>query len=412
MALPPTASSASSPPSSFSCFTNSVSSLFLSCIQTRRIKKGRHSPNSPTATPNNNNNRASCSHAIAARKCTCAYISPADTIAEKEPETLPSLDSNTISITHRTSIRIVESDSSSDYDSRTSLDSDVNSVSDYGCGCGSEVPEHHHEPDHGYQQHTYEDDEKLSARPLPPLPSATTTTTTITHTALSRKHPEIKTRLIEETIPEEDEDEYLEQQESQSQPERKDQDPKQSKGAATGSRRKSMIELFNLSSSRSGSTPSSPSAASSNPGLSLSFSNLHFRFPLPPAWGQQQQQQQQQEHHRDGNEGNQSQDQKGERKRPMSTSALPSSTTPSASSAKKQARGVSLHSALTRSQPVESENTSTTTTTTKQAAVTTKKERRMATIVFPPLARLSRSGMNGNNNRGSTTPVAGRSLFS
>ncbi|KAL4917980.1 hypothetical protein BDW62DRAFT_201308 [Aspergillus aurantiobrunneus] len=378
------------PPSSFP-------SLFFPCIQIRKNKKGRHNPN--PISPSSHEEKHGCKHTTAlpsTHTCTCT-----DTTPGKEPHPNP----NTIAITQTTSIRIVESDSSSDYDSAASvdLDSDSNTLSEYGCHCGGNL-------DHDYQ--TCENE----SRPLPPLPTETQDQYQIQRTA-SRKHPEIKTRLIEETIPEEDEDEYLQKQQQQQQ----EQESKRHK--RTTSRRKSMIGLFNLSTAPFQS--SRPCSSSS--GLSLSFSNLHFKFPLPPAWGQQthasQQQEdgQREEQAQDCDEryyGRQEQSPKAERRRPMSMSALSSTTTPASTFTSISAslprhnskmQDGAFHKTQTTTRPNSTPDSGLTKTTT---ATTTKKERRMGTILFSPLGLLSRSASaRDNSNRESTGSASGRSLF-
>ncbi|KAL4926050.1 uncharacterized protein BDV17DRAFT_160576 [Aspergillus undulatus] len=450
-ALPDSSSSpfTSSPSSLLTCLPISFSSLFLSCagIHRRcknRSRKGRHN-DSPNSTTNSEKDR--CSHIPATTCiCTCTYASPTristnptsaetsvETSAEAEkdlnPEspiqnkntnTNPNPNPNTISITQTTSIRIVDSDistrTSSDYDSTISRDaesdsdSDGYSVSDYECHCENVA-----EQGHVYEN---EDEDKqclsFSNRPLPPLPT-------------SRKTAEIKMRLIEETIPEEDEDEYLAQQQLEKQEKEKEQREKKHK--RTTSRRKSMIELLNLSSPTSAGT-----SAGSRPGLSVSFSHLHFRFPLPIAWTQ------------DGGSSTSSSAEKEngsntfEKRRPMSMSALGSGsgfgqtsdfalattstsresdlgigsradflegfqfqTLPKALISPRQQSTIS-ESAPSPIVPISSPGKTISTSSSKSLSTPskstpsprTKKERRMGTVLFPPspLAMLSRSNID------------------
>ncbi|KAL4883036.1 hypothetical protein BJY04DRAFT_185611 [Aspergillus karnatakaensis] len=395
------------PFSSSQClFSSSLSSLFLSCIQARKDKKSRNK--TPHAIPHTSSD-STCAHPTPTTPtCTCTHRYSTPTALPPvpragttyNPNPAPTL--NSISITQTTSIRIVESDSSSDYDS-TSSDADTSSLSDYGCDCGSP----HHDHDFAKDGHDcgceacisgYDDIDldlpecpqpaikrTLSNRPLPPLPSTSSSSS-------PRKHSEIKTRFIEETIPEEDEDEYL----AQCIKEQEAEEAKRHK--RTTSRRKSMIELFNLSSpfaSGSGSGSSSRPCSGAGlgmPGLSLSFSNLNFRFPLPPVWGSQSQTQTQAQTQ---TQTPQDQDvERKEKKRPMSMSVLPPSTTIPHMEEK-----ATLHETLTQ--------TPSTTITISATSTTTKKERRMGTVLFPPLALLSRSSVA--SNRDSTG--SGRSLF-
>ncbi|KAL4977995.1 hypothetical protein BDW66DRAFT_149718 [Aspergillus desertorum] len=144
---------------------------------------------------------------------------------------------------------------------------------DYGCGCGFAGDERNCEDDiEDPNSDTGTDIISLAARPLPFLLVQAKSSST------SRKSYEVKTKTrlscIEETIPEEEEeeDEYLAQQ-------RPKENSKQHR--RTTSRRNSMIELFILSTWSSSGTASNIS----KPRLSLSFSNLSFRFPMPPIWG-------------------------------------------------------------------------------------------------------------------------------
>ncbi|KAL4760231.1 uncharacterized protein BDW70DRAFT_160857 [Aspergillus foveolatus] len=345
--------------------------------------------------------------------CTCiCALPPINTDLTKGSYPVPSAsdNSNTISITQTTtttttSIRIVDSDTSSEYDSHsiTSADTDANSVSDYGCGCGFGGDEHNCEDD---IEDTNADSHKVSlpARPLPPVPVYRQRPST------SRKSSEVKpmTRLscIEETIPEEEEEEVYPAQQ------RQEGDAKQHRD--TTSRRKSMIELFNLPTFLSASSSSGAASTSSGPGLSLSFSNLSFRFPMPPICGSGSQQCQAEK--LDGAARKIPRREKLEHKRPKSMSAL--SLSYSASSATGFASiSASLSQPSSTEKPYErcldrgSENR---TQVHSPTTTTTKKQRRMGTILFPPFAFLSRSsvgGALGQESRGSTL-TNGKSLFS
>ncbi|KAL4860955.1 hypothetical protein BDV12DRAFT_204511 [Aspergillus spectabilis] len=396
-----TSSSSSLSSSTSPClFPSSLSSLFLSCIQARKDKKERHKPDSlpkPTTPTTPTTTSAST--------CTCTYTYPTPTALPQLPGT--GLHRNSICITQATSIRIVESDSSSEYDSSSS---DSNSVSDYGCDCWS--PHYDHGHDHNQDdEHVCEVDgidlpetsqpaikRSLSNRPLPPLPGQYLTGPGSSSNSGSRKLPEIKTCFIEDTIPEEDEDEYL----AQCKKEEEEEELKWHK--RTTSRRKSMIELFNLSSTFTSDSGSGtrPCSGSGTPRLSFSFSNLNFRFPLPPVWGGQAQQTQSREE----------EPERKEKRRPMSMYIPPTSTSASALMAASTATPKSqneeetppLHKTLTQSTDLPSTTTTISATTT---TTTTKKERRMGTVLFPPLALLSRSSVTGNRD----STGSGRSLF-
>ncbi|KAL5335805.1 hypothetical protein BJX70DRAFT_307821 [Aspergillus crustosus] len=419
MTTPSNSSSPSLPPC---LFPSSLSSLFLSCIQARKDKKGRHNSNpSPKSITATNNRDSACEHTTPpASRCICTY--PIAGTPTALPQ-LPGPHRSSLCITQTTSIRIVESDSSSEYDSSSSS-SDTNSVSDYGCDCDCRSLHHDHGRGHGHEndqdeqerEHLCEDCDEddidlpkcsqpaikrsLSHRPLPPLPSQSHTGSS--SVSGSRKLPEIKTRFIEETIPEEDEDEYL----AQCQREQDEEDAKRHK--CTTSRRKSMIELFDLSSPFttgpwSGSEPRPPSG-SGLPGLSLSFSNLNFRFPLPPAWGGQSQVQAGDGH------GGQSPEKK-KKKRPMSMSVLPtvvSKSTHISTLVNEEEEKATLHKTLTCGPELPSTTTTISATdTATTTGTTTKKERRMGTVLFPPLTLLSRSSVASNRDSAGSS----RSLF-
>ncbi|KAL3434191.1 hypothetical protein BDV09DRAFT_204964 [Aspergillus tetrazonus] len=356
------------------------------------------SPSSPSSP--SSSGADGCAHPILTCTCICT-LPPVNTALAKGsyPDPPASDNSNTISITQTTtttttSIRIVDSDTSSDYDSHsiTSADTDANSVSDYGCGCGFGGDEHNCEDD---IEDTNTDSHKISlpARPLPPVPVHRQSPST------SRRSSEVKTKTrlscIEETIPEEEEEEvYLAQQ-------RQEGDAKQYRD--TTSRRKSMIELFNLSTSLSTSSSSGAASTSSGPGLSLSFSNLSFRFPMPPICGSGSQQCQTEK--LDGAAIKNPQRENLEHKRPKSMSAL--SLSYSASSA----TGSTSVSA-SPSQPSSTEKSyercldggpESRAQVHSPATTTTKKQRRMGTIIFPPLRFCLSKGSAVTN---------GKSLFS
>lgn len=416
----PSPSSPSSPSSSgsLSCISlSSFLSMFLSCVQTPKGRgRNRRSPDPPPSTAtttinSNNNTRANgCDHHIMACTCICT-LPPVNTALAKGSYPVPpaSDDSNTISITQTTtttttSIRIVDSDTSSDYDSHsiTSADTDANSVSDYGCGCGFGGDEHNCEDD---IEDTNPDSHRISlpARPLPPVPVHRQSPST------SRRSSEVKTKTrlscIEETIPEEEEEEvYLAQQ-------RQEGDAKQHRD--TTSRRKSMIELFNLSTSLSTSS-SGAASTSSGQGLSLSFSNLSFRFPMPPICGSGSQQCQTEK--LDGAAIKNPQHENLEHKRPKSMSALSlsysaSSATGSTSVSASPSQPSSTEKSYERCFDGGPENRAQ---VHSPATTTTKQQRRMGTIIFPPFAFLSRSSVGGaldQESKGSAV-TNGKSLFS
>ncbi|CBF77992.1 uncharacterized protein ANIA_08802 [Aspergillus nidulans FGSC A4] len=343
--------------------------------------------------------------------CTCkSTLPPVSTDLAKGLYHVPpaSDNSNTISITQTTtttttSIRIVDSDTSSDYDSHsiTSADTDTNSVSDYGCGCGFGGDEHNCEDD---IEDTNTDSNKISlpARPLPPVPVHRQSPST------SRRSSEVKTKTrlacIEETIPEEEEEVYLAQQ-------RQEGDAKQHRD--TTNRRKSMIELFNLSTSLSTSSSSGAASTSSGPGLSLSFSNLSFRFPMPPICGSGNQQCQTEKLDSAGIENPQRENL--EHKRPKSMSALSlsysaSSATGSTSASVSPSQLSSTEKSYEKCLDGVPENRAQ---VHSPATTTTKKQRRMGTILFPPFAFLSRSSVGSaldQDSKGSAVPN-GKSLF-
>ncbi|KAL4817798.1 hypothetical protein BDW67DRAFT_183591 [Aspergillus spinulosporus] len=376
-------------------------SLFLSCIQTPKNKgRSRRSPNPPssTATTTNINDNSSnitradgCTHSITACACMCT-LPPVNTDLAKGsyPVSPASNNSNTISITQTTttttSIRIVDSETSSDCDSHsiTSADTDANSVSDYGCGCGFGGDEHNCEDD--IEDKNDSGKISLPTRPLPPVPVQRQIPST------SRKSSEVKTKTrlscIEETIPEEEEEEvYLAQQ-------RQEGDTKQHRH--TTSRRKSMIELFHLSTSLSEASSSSrATSTSSGPGLSLSFSNLSFRFPMPPICGSGSQQSQT-EKPDNAARGNPRRENL-EHKRPKSMSALSlscsaSSATIFTSVSASPLQPTSTEKSYERCLDGDNENKMQIHSPTTR---TTKKQRRMGTILFPPFAFLSRSSVGG-----------------
>ncbi|KAL2824048.1 hypothetical protein BDW59DRAFT_148100 [Aspergillus cavernicola] len=133
-----------------------------------------------------------------------------------------------------------------------------------------------------------------------------------------------------------------------------------------------MIELFNLR-PVSGTMP-------------LSFSNLSFRFPVPPIWSQNQEQ----------NSGLSEVKKEKRKKRPMSTTSI---LPPIASS------DTNHHQALTLPNPdLDLPKTITT---------TTKKERRMG-VLFPSFALFSRwstSMENRKDNSHRDSTGSARSLF-
>ncbi|KAL4805951.1 hypothetical protein BDV18DRAFT_140211 [Aspergillus unguis] len=416
----------------------SISSLFVSCVQSRKSRK-KARKGSPSPTPSTSNRKISSpvnyseKHSNPAQTDSSCPVLPVYTIPHHELDLVPRSD-NTILVTQSptrtsatatTSIRIVDSDTSSNYSSSTrDSQSDAFSVSDYDCTCGAE-----HDnavcPANAYSGHACEDYTEIvlgqskslsTGRPLPPLPPS------IPARESSRKTPEPRMRIVDETILEEDEDEYLEQEQKEKESQG-DEDGKKKKHKRATSRRKSMIELFNLRPSSLSATDQGQEPGS---GLSLSFSNLHFRFPMPPfGWSQSQNQQQQ----------SKKEDQALEqgpyvglglrlgRRRPKSMSALPvlTSSSPSTSISisssppsgavparkplRQSASGASLCRVNAHTQvPVQAQSavlvspafdtesqaecTGSSSTSTSPA---TKKERRMGTIVFPPLGFLSRS---------------------
>ncbi|KAL4789984.1 hypothetical protein BDV19DRAFT_394515 [Aspergillus venezuelensis] len=315
MALPASDRDLASEQSSLHYLPISFSDLFLACIPRKRTGRGhgkkvrfagrgQGSPKSTSSNPfslgaTTNEKSQRCSHvSIPPTRCTCSSPPrPTSTLSantltpssDNQPtpylDPTPILDPTSTSIieTTTTSIRIVPSDTSSDYNSFSSLTSsssiDGYLISDYECRCGGSGAESMSDYDctcscdefnYGYCYGEEKDEDRQvtgSMRPLPPLPGSN-----------AQRKGEIKTRLIEETIREEDEDEYLAQQASEQQKVEQDEKKKEVKP-----RRKSMIELLHLASLSSSTSPDSGSRpASPSSGLLLSFSNLHFRFPLPP----------------------------------------------------------------------------------------------------------------------------------
>ncbi|KAL4948156.1 hypothetical protein BDW69DRAFT_189531 [Aspergillus filifer] len=501
MALPASDRDLASEQSSLHCLPISFSDLFLACIPRKRTEHGhakkvrfagrgqgthKSSPKSIFAlATNEKSNRCSHTTTLPATKCTCTCSSPSrptstssantltpssDNQATPYPDTEPTLDPTTIVERTRTSIRIVPSDTSSDYNSSSSLTSassvDGYSISDYECRCGGSGTESvsdydctcsWDEFDYGYCYGEEKDRQVTgSMRPLPPLPGS--------GQGQGRKG-EIKTRLIEETIREEDEDEYLAQQASEQEKTQKAEEEKK----AEKHRRKSMIELLHLA-SLSSSNPLESRPVSTSSGLSLSFSNLHFRFPLPPfASPNKNSSKEKDVTDKTGKKQTETETEtRFERKRPMSTSALvipsgdlelnlglgnrhtitaPSPLTLNPVSTDDFLDGITfpLISTSTSSSNEMSQsqtsldldcapsptirlalsncNTSTPTKTTTAPARTalptkspspnTRKERRMGTILFPPspLAMLSRSNIGDSNSDSSINGnVAGTGL--
>ncbi|KAL4941214.1 hypothetical protein BDV06DRAFT_223367 [Aspergillus oleicola] len=489
MALPASDRDFASPSSSLTCLQISFSDLFLSCIPRRRDDKrvakvwrhkGSHNPKSPSinpftlATNEKNNNRCSHLDTKPPSKCTClSNPRPASNTFTPSPDNQPTPytitdasptpEQGTITQTTTTSIRIVSSDTSSDYNSSSSLTSsssaDGYSISDYECRCGSgseSVSEYDCTcswEEFDYKYYYGEDKQVLGSMvtmPLPPLPGQRQT----------QRKGEVKTRLIEETIREEDEDEYLAQQEKQSQQKSQQEERKYEKEKKESKpRRKSMIELLHLA-SLSSSNSSEPRPASTSSGLSLSFSNFHFRFPLPPFSTHKNSGSNEKE--KDGKEKRVEESMRAtERKRPMSMSALvfPTSGTssgselgfisdqtitttslplPSPLSSNPVSRAdflegiqfpllpnpnpntksqTSLNAAPSPNIPLSLSNTSTPTkneATPTKVSPKTKQQRRMGTILFPPspLAMLFRSNIRDiNTNTNNNSSTNGKSPF-
>lgn len=414
-------------PATLSCLP-SLSGLFLSCISSRKSKSRAKDRRPPKDLDSNTADPACQATTTTTRTCGCT--SPPPPPPHDPVYTIPKneLDApHTVSISQTTSIsnsiRIVDSDSSSDYSSSSTShepdsEADGFSVSDYECTCNGGNHEKYekclegfkHADGDEYLGHACDDYTEIvlgqsqdqKARPLPPIPVRESS---LNHTA--RKQIESRPRLFEETIPEEDEDAYLEDEKSKSQA----QSAAQAKHKRTTSRRKSMIELLNLPSLSSSSSSSKVSTA---PGLSVSFSNLHFKFPMPPfGRGQQKDGKQDNDPSENGAKNEEtSQTPSLRQRRPMSMSALPvlssgssssllSSATPATSTSSLKSPETSIkqrasHSSL-KLHRVHAQSALPPT----EAAPTTKKERRMGTIVLPPLSLsfLSRSSMGSTFSR-------------